>query len=284
MDFTFSGKNHGRKEIKMKKILVTMLVALCAVSLFAAGAKDASNQSVSTDGSTSMESVVLSLAEVFEENTGIVVTYNPTGSGSGITAAQEGRADIGLSSRALKDEEVASGLKGTTVALDGIAVIVNNENPVSDLSVEQIAALYTGELTSWAEVGGADAPVVLIGREAGSGTRDGFESITGTEDVCKYNQELTSTGAVITAVLSNPNAIGYASLSAVDDTIKTVLVDGVAPSEETVLSGEYQIQRPFVFVTKADAELSEAAQQFFDFALSTDASDIIADAGAVPLV
>ena len=271
MDFTFSGKNHGRKEIKMKKILVTMLVALCAVSLFAAGAKEASNQSVSTDGSTSMESVVLSLAEV-------------TGSGSGITAAQEGRADIGLSSRALKDEEVASGLKGTTVALDGIAVIVNNENPVSDLSVEQIAALYTGEITSWAEVGGADAPVVLIGREAGSGTRDGFESITGTEDVCKYNQELTSTGAVITAVLSNPNAIGYASLSAVDDTIKTVLVDGVAPSEETVLSGEYQIQRPFVFVTKADAELSEAAQQFFDFALSTDASDIIADAGAVPLV
>ena len=206
------------------------------------------------------------------------------GSGSGITAAAEGRADIGLSSRALKDEEVASGLTGTTVALDGIAIIVNTENPVGDLSVADIAALYKGEITNWAEVGGNDAPVVLIGREAGSGTRDGFESITDTEDACLYNQELTSTGAVITAVVSNPNAIGYASLSAVDETVKTVLVDGVAPSEETVLSGEYQIQRPFVFVTKTDTPLSESAQQFFDFALSTDASDVIADSGAVPLV
>ncbi|HIS14089.1 MAG TPA: phosphate ABC transporter substrate-binding protein [Candidatus Ornithospirochaeta stercorigallinarum] len=267
----------------MKKFLVTLLVALCAFSAFAQGANEKA-QSVSTDGSTSMESVVLSLAEVFEEDTGIVVTYNPTGSGSGITAAAEGRADIGLSSRALKDEEVASGLTGTTVALDGIAIIVNTENPVGDLSVADIAALYKGEITNWAEVGGNDAPVVLIGREAGSGTRDGFESITDTEDACLYNQELTSTGAVITAVVSNPNAIGYASLSAVDETVKTVLVDGVAPSEETVLSGEYQIQRPFVFVTKTDTPLSEAAQQFFDFALSTDASDVIADAGAVPLV
>ena len=283
-DFTLRHENVGRKEKEMKKILVTLLVALCACTLFAQGANESASQSVSTDGSTSMESVVLSLAEVFEENTGIVVTYNPTGSGSGITAAQEGRADIGLSSRALKDSEVASGLTGTTVALDGIAIIVNPENPVSDLTVDQIAALYTGEFTNWAEVGGNDAPVVLIGREAGSGTRDGFESITGTEDVCKYSQELTSTGAVITAVVSNPNAIGYASLSAVNDTVKTVLVNGVAPSEETVLSGDYQIQRPFVFVTKSDSALSESAQQFFDFALSTDASDIIADAGAVPLV
>ena len=216
-DFTLCNENVGRKEKEMKKILVTLLVALCACTLFAQGANESASQSVSTDGSTSMESVVLSLAEVFEENTGIVVTYNPTGSGSGITAAQEGRADIGLSSRALKDSEVASGL-------------------------------------------------------------------TGTEDVCKYSQELTSTGAVITAVVSNPNAIGYASLSAVNDTVKTVLVNGVAPSEETVLSGDYQIQRPFVFVTKSDSALSESAQQFFDFALSTDASDIIADAGAVPLV
>ena len=283
-DFTLCNENVGRKEKEMKKILVTLLVALCACTLFAQGANESASQSVSTDGSTSMESVVLSLAEVFEENTGIVVTYNPTGSGSGITAAQEGRADIGLSSRALKDSEVASGLTGTPVALDGIAIIVNPENPVSDLTVDQIAALYTGEFTNWAEVGGNDAPVVLIGREAGSGTRDGFESITGTEDVCKYSQELTSTGAVITAVVSNPNAIGYASLSAVNDTVKTVLVNGVAPSEETVLSGDYQIQRPFVFVTKSDSALSESAQQFFDFALSTDASDIIADAGAVPLV
>lgn len=268
----------------MKKILALLLVLLTAVTLFAQGNTDSTSASVSTDGSTSMESVVLSLAEVFEENTGIVVTYNPTGSGSGITAVQEGRSDIGLSSRALRDSEVESGLTGTTVALDGIAIIVNNENAIENLTVEQIAALYTGEITNWSEVGGADAPVVLIGREAGSGTRDGFESITGTEDACAYNQELTSTGAVITAVASNPNAIGYASLSSVSDSVKTLLVNGVAPSEETVLSGDYQIQRPFVFVTRTGVELSEAAQSFFDFAISADASDIIADAGAVPLV
>ena len=268
----------------MKKFIAIMLVALVAVSAFASGSSEQS-ATVATDGSTSMEKVILSLAEQYMiDNPGVNVTYNPTGSGTGITAALEGRCDIGLSSRALKDSEIESGLKQTIVALDGIAIIVNPENPVSDLTVDQIAALYTGEFTNWAEVGGNDAPVVLIGREAGSGTRDGFESITGTEDVCKYSQELTSTGAVITAVVSNPNAIGYASLSAVNDTVKTVLVNGVAPSEETVLSGDYQIQRPFVFVTKSDSALSESAQQFFDFALSTDASDIIADAGAVPLV
>ncbi len=269
----------------MKKILSVLIVSLLtAAAVFAQGANDSANATVSTDGSTSMESVILSLAEVYEENTGVVVTYNPTGSGSGITAVSEGRADIGLSSRALHDDEVASGLTGTTVALDGIAIIVNNANPITDLTVDQIAALYKGEITNWSEVGGNDEPVVLIGREAGSGTRDGFESITGTEDACKYNQELTSTGAVITAVSSNPSAIGYASLSAVSDQVKTLLVNGVAPSEETVLSGDYKIQRPFVFVTNNATELSEAAQDFFNFAISADASDIIADAGAVPLV
>ena len=268
----------------MKKILAIALVALCAAGfVFASGASETA-QIVSTDGSTSMESVIGSLAEAYmNENPNVTVTYNPTGSGSGIAAVQEGRCDIGLSSRALHDDEVASGLTGTTLALDGIAIIVNNENPVSDLTLEQIAAMYTGEITNWSEVGGNDGQIVLIGREAGSDTRDGFESITGTEDLCQYRQELTSTGDVITTVSTNPNAIGYASLSAVSDSVKTLTVNGVAPSEETVLSGEYLVQRPFVMVTSSSEALSETAQAFFDYALSSEAAPIIAGAGAVPL-
>lgn len=239
--------------------------------------------SVSTDGSTSMESVIGALNEAFmEENPDCEVTYNPTGSGSGITAVTEGRCDIGLSSRALKDEEKANGLKETVLALDGIAIIVNNENPVTNLTVDQIASIYKGEITNWSEVGGADLEIVLIGREAGSGTRDGFESITKTEDLCKYRQELTSTGDVITTVASNPNAIGYASLASVEDTVKAVTVDGVEASEETILSGDYKIQRPFVLVTKEGENLSTAAQAYFDFITSDGAHNIITEAGVVP--
>lgn len=268
----------------MKKILMIMLVAaLSMTAVFAGGASEGS-ATVSTDGSTSMEQVILSLAEQYmADNPGVNVTYNPTGSGTGITAALEGRCDIGLSSRALKDDEIAGGLTETIVALDGIAIIVNADNPVSDLSIDQIAGLFTGEITNWSEVGGSDAPVVPVGREAGSGTRDGFESITGTEDVCKYSQELTSTGAVITAVSQNPGAIGYASLASNLESVKTVTVEGVAPSEETVKSGEYLIQRPFVFATSSSTPLSEAAQAFFDYCTSADAASIIAGAGAVPV-
>lgn len=238
---------------------------------------------VSTDGSTSMEKVIGALGEAFEaENSGITFTYNPTGSGSGITAVSEGRCDIGLSSRRLKDEEKAKGLKETVLAYDGIAVILNKENPIDDLTVEQIAAIYTGEITNWSQVGGSDLDIVLIGREAGSGTRDGFESITGTADKCAYRQELTSTGDVITTVSSNPNAIGYASLASVKDSVNTVKVNGVTPSEETIKSGEYKIQRPFVLVTKDGTELSSAAQLFFEYATSGDANDIITGAGVVP--
>lgn len=267
----------------MRKIIAFMMIALFAAGFaFAGAAKESAT--VSTDGSTSMEKVILSLAEQYmADNQDVNVTYNPTGSGTGITAALEGRCDIGLSSRALKAEEVASGLKETIVALDGIAIIVNGDNTVSDLSIEQIAALFSGDITNWNEVGGPDAPVVPIGREAGSGTRDGFESITGTEDVCKYSQELTSTGAVITAVAQNPGAIGYASLASNLDSVKTLTVEGVAPSEETVKSGEYKIQRPFVFATLADKPLSDAAQKFFDYCVSSDAASIIAGAGAVPV-
>ena len=280
----------------MKKIIALVLTALLALSLVACGSETKTDDTdktedktsteltgtVSTDGSTSMEKVVGALGEYFmEQNPGTTFTYNPTGSGSGITAVQEGRCDIGLSSRALKDEEKASGLVETVVAYDGIAIIVHPDNPVADLSVETIGKIYTGEITNWKDVGGNDAEIVVIGREAGSGTRDGFESITGTKDACKYRQELTSTGDVITTVSQNPNAIGYASLASVKDTVKALTVDGIAATEETVKDGSYVVQRPFVFVTKEGVELSETAQKLFDFATSADAAEIIAAAGAV---
>ena len=280
----------------MKKLISLILAALMALSLFAAcgksdngGTTDNKDNAevtgtVSTDGSTSMEKVIMSLGEAFQaDNKGITVGYNPTGSSSGITAVSEGRCDIGLASRALKDDEKASGLKETVLALDGIAIIVNPENKVSDLSIEQIAKIYTGEITNWKDVGGDDAEIVLIGREAGSGTRDGFESITDTKDACKYRQELTSTGDVITTVAGNPNAIGYASLASVKDTVKALSVGGVAPTEATVSDGSYAVQRPFVLVTKDGTELSAAAQKFFDYATSAAAADVISAAGAVPV-
>ncbi|MDY5972102.1 MAG: phosphate ABC transporter substrate-binding protein [Butyricicoccus sp.] len=237
---------------------------------------------VTLGGSTSVEKVIGARSESFmQEYPDVDVTYDPTGSGAGITGAQEGTLDIGLSSRALKDDE--TGLTATTFALDGIAIVVNPENAVSDLSLEQIKGLADGTITNWSEVGGADAPVVLIGREAGSGTRDGFESIVGVKDACKYESELTSTGAVIAAVASNPNAFGYASLSAVDETVKPVTVEGVAASEATVQDGSYKIQRPFVFVTKEGAALSEAAQAFMDYATNAQVNELIQGAGAVPV-
>ena len=275
----------------MKKIINVLTVAgLLAAMLTGCGSTSTDSNTVATDGdtvatdgSTSMEKVIGYLSEAYmEENSDVKVTYNPTGSGSGIQAVLEGRCDIGLSSRDLKDEEKAD-LVGTVVAIDGIAIIVNPENAVNDLSIEQIAALYKGEITNWSEVGGADAPVVLIGREAASGTRDGFESITDTEDLCKYSQELTSTGDVVQTVASNPNAIGYASLAAVKDTVKMIDVEGVTPTTETIQNGTYKVQRNFVFVTKKNAELSDTAKAFFQFATSKAADELIVKAGAVPV-
>ena len=268
----------------MKKIMMIVLAAITAAAMFAGCAADngSAGGSASTDGSTSMEKVIGALGESFmANNQGTTFTYNPTGSGSGIKAVLEGRCDIGLSSRSLKDDEKAEGLKETVLAYDGIAIIVNPENPVNNLDLETIAKLYTGEITNWKDVGGNDAEVVLIGREAGSGTRDGFESITGTADKCRYRQELTSTGDVITTVSQNPNAIGYASLASLKDSVKALTVGGVAPTEETVKDGSYVVQRPFVLVTKDGAALSETAQKFFDYATSADAAGIIAKAGAV---
>ena len=231
-----------------------------------------------------MEKVIGALSEQFmADNSGVTVTYDPTGSGSGIEAVKNGTADIGLASRSLKDEEKSDGLTETVIALDGIAVIVNAQSKVTDLTVEQIAKIFTGEITDWSEVGGEAGTISCIGREAGSGTRDGFESITDTKDACKLDQELTSTGGVIEAVAGNPNAIGYASLSAVDETVKAITVGGVEPTEETVLDGSYAIQRNFNFIVSDSTPLSEAAQAFVDFATSADASDLIAGAGAVPV-
>lgn len=237
---------------------------------------------VTTGGSTSMEKVIGALQEVFmEQNGGVDVTYDPTGSGAGITGAQEGSLDIGLSSRALKDGE--TGVSATVIALDGIGIIVNNANTVEDLTTDQIAAIATGEVTNWKEVGGPDAEIVMIGREAGSGTRDGFESILKVSDQCKYAQELTATGAVIAAVQANENAIGYASLAALDDSVKALKVNGIACTEETVKDGSYTVQRPFVFVTKDGAEQTPAVKAFIDFATSADAASLISNAGAVPV-
>ena len=253
-----------------------------AASSVAASAAGDLSGNVATGGSTSMKNVIAALTEGFAEvQPGVTVSYDPTGSGAGITGATDKTLDIGLSSRALKADE--TGVTGTTIALDGIAIIVNKDSKVEDLTVDQLKQMFTGEITNWSEVGGDDGEIVLVGREAGSGTRDGFESIVDVKDSCKYAQELTATGAVISAVEANPLAIGYASLSAVGDTVKMVTVGGVECSEETVKDGSYEVQRPFVFVTNKSVTLSEQAQAFFDFATSADAADLIRTAGAVPV-
>ena len=279
--------------MKIKKMLSIVAVGvLCLGVLTACGGKTsqenaaasgkAGSASVSTDGSTSMEKVIGILGESFKNDTGIAFTYNPTGSGSGIKAVSEGRCDIGLSSRNLKNEEKASVLIETVLAYDGIAMIVNPDNPIQNLSLKDIAGIYTGKITNWSQVGGKNEEIVVIGREAGSGTRDGFESITKTKDACKYRQELTSTGDVITTVAQNPNAIGYASAASIKASVKALTIDGVAVNEENIKNGSYTVQRPFVLVTKKDRELSDAAKKFFDYATSRTSNDLISKAGVVP--
>ena len=287
------------KKITRRSFLTVCGAAAAAAALTACGGSAAASSTaagsaasstaaalsgnVAAGGSTSMKNVIAALTEGFAEvEPGVTVSYDPTGSGAGITGAADKTLDIGLSSRALKDDEKAD-VEGTTIALDGIAIIVNNASKVEDLTVDQLKQMFTGEITNWSEVGGDDGEIVLIGREAGSGTRDGFESIVDVKDSCKYAQELTATGAVISAVEANPLAIGYASLSAVGDTVKMVTVGGVECSEETVKDGSYEVQRPFVFVTNKSVALSEQAQAFFDFATSADAADLIRTAGAVPV-
>ena len=282
-----------------KKQILALAGAACMMTALMAGCGNGSNNEqpsgeennggettlsgkVATGGSTSMQSLMSMLQEDFmAKNPGVTVSYDPTGSGAGITGATDGSLDIGLSSRALHDDETE--VEAITVCLDGIAVVTNTANPVTDLTLEQLAGIFTGEITNWSEVGGNDAEIVVIGREAGSGTRDGFEEIVGVADNCKYAQELTATGAVTAAVAANENAIGYASLSAVDDTVTSVKVGGVSCTEETVKDGSYAIQRPFNFVVKKDAERSEAAQAFIEYVTSGDANEWITEAGCVPV-
>lgn len=270
----------------MKKTIAILLSLVMTVSVMTLGASaEKLTGAVSTNGSTSMEKVIGILSEQFmEDNDKVTITYDATGSGTGIEAVANGTCDIGLSSRNLKDAEAEKGLTATTLALDGIAVIVNENCPVDDLTVEQIAAIFTGEITDWADFGGK-GEIACIGREAGSGTRDGFESITGITDKCALAQELTSTGAVIAAVKSSENAIGYASFAAVEGQtgIKVLTVEGVACTEENIANGSYVIQRPFNLITLNDAQLSQQAQAFFDYMLSQDAAGLIAKAGAVPM-
>lgn len=270
---------------------VALAAALLMIVLGACSKSAKSNEdgtlsgTVSTNGSTSMERVVGGLAEAFmSENPDVTITYDATGSGTGIECASNGTCDIGLASRDLSDSE--TGLTAIPVALDGIAVIVSPGAGVDNLRLDDVRAIFTGEVTNWSEIGGADLPISCIGRESGSGTRDGFESVTGTDDACVLDQELTSTGAVITAVSSSSNAIGYVSLSAVEtnENVQVVTIDGIACTEQTVIDGSYPIQRPFVLVIREDAELSEAARAFVDFATSDSAADLIRDAGAIPVV
>lgn len=274
-----------KKMITIATALTLMTVTLTGCGI--GGATDEkgtdSSSTVATDGSTSMEKVIGFLSEAYMEGYGDTkVTYNPTGSSSGIQAVAEGRCDIGLASRDLKEEETAD-LQGTVVAIDGIGIIVHPDNPVTDLTIEQISDIYKGKITDWKEVGGSDAPIVCIGREAASGTRDGFEEVTGTKDNCQYSQELTSTGDVVQTIAGNPNAIGYASVASVNDTVKMVSVEGIIPTIENIQNGDYKIQRDFVFVTRKDTPLSKAAQDFFDYATSAQADSLITEAGAVPI-
>ncbi len=276
----------------MKKITIiaaTFVLCLSMLTGCVSGTESNNNvkadsmQTISTDGSTSMEKVIGFLSEAYMgEHEGIKVTYNPTGSSAGIQAVSEGRCDIGLSSRELNNEEKES-LDGTIIAIDGIGIVVNPNNPINDLSLAQVKDIYTGAIDNWKDIGGTDAPIVCIGREAASGTRDGFEEVTDTKDKCKYNQELTSTGDVVQTVAGNPNAIGYASIASANDSVKLTSIDGVVPSTETIQNGEYKIQRNFWFVTKKDKSLSKAAQEFFDFATGIQADSLITDAGAVPV-
>ena len=250
----------------MKKFL-SLLLGTIVITSALTDCNQKETSSVSTDGSTSMQDVINILGEAYAENHKDV---------------KEGRCDIGLSGRALKEDEKAAGLEETVLAYDGIAIIVHPDNPVTNLSTEQIAQIYKGEITNWKDVGEEDREIVAIGCEAGSGTRDGFETITGTKDSCKYRQELTSTGDVITTVSQNPNTVGYASVAALKDSVKALSVNNAVPSESTIKDGSYNVQRPFVPVTMKDKKLSDTAQDFFNYITSDKASELISSAGIVP--
>ena len=239
--------------------------------------------SISMVGSTSMERLANALSEAFmEEHPDVTVTAEFVGSGAGIEAVTNGTTDIGNSSRSLKDEEKAAGVVENVVAIDGIAVCVDPANEVADLTKEQLTNIYNGTITNWKEVGGADEPIIVIGREAGSGTRGAFEELVDLQDACKYANELDSTGAVIAKVASTPGAIGYASLDALDDSVKALSLEGVEATAENIKAGNYFLSRPFVMATKGEiSEQNDLVQAWFDYVMGDEGQQIASEVGLI---
>lgn len=241
------------------------------------------NGTIKLAGSTSMEKLCEAMSESFmEKNPGVTVTVEYTGSGAGLESLAAGSVDIGNASRGLKDEEKASGEVENIVAIDGIAVITNKSCSIKDVTSKDLAKIYTGEITDWAELGGEEQPIIVIGREAGSGTRDAFEELLEVKDVCAYAQELDSTGAVLAKVATTPGAIGYVSLDVVDDTVSGLKIDGVEPTEEEILAGNYMLQRPFVMATKGEISgQNELVQAWFNYINSDDGKEVIKQVGLI---
>lgn len=239
--------------------------------------------SISMVGSTSMEKFANALSESFmEKHPKVTVTAEFVGSGAGVEAVNNGTADIGNSSRNLKDEEIANGVAENIVAIDGIAVVVDPANGAEDLTKQQLSDIYEGKVTNWKDAGGNDAPIVVVGRESGSGTRSAFEELLGLEDVCKYSNELDSTGAVMAKVASTPGAIGYVSLDVLDDTVKALKLEGAEPTEENIKAGSYFLSRPFVMATKGDlSEQSDLVKALFDYIYSDEGTEIVKSVGLI---
>ncbi len=273
----------------MKKRLLAAIsvVFLMAVAFTGCGSENTSNgalnRNVTLAGSTSMEKLCEAMSESFmEANPGVTVTVEYTGSGAGLESLAAGSVNIGNASRGLKDSERENGCVENIVAIDGIAVITDKNNSLKDISAENLAKLYTGEITNWSEMGGVDQSVVVIGREAGSGTRDSFEELLEIKDECEYAQELDSTGAVLAKVAATPGAIGYVSLDVVDSTVIGLKIDGVEPTEEQILAGNYLLQRPFVMATKGEiSEQSEVVQAWFAYINSDAGREVIKKVGLI---
>ncbi|MBQ8625648.1 MAG: phosphate ABC transporter substrate-binding protein [Agathobacter sp.] len=270
--------------VKVVAMVASVVMVMCGVTA-CQGETSGNNLSgsISLNGSTSMQKVANALQEGFmKANPGVTVSVEFTGSGTGIQAAIDGTADIGNSSRNLKDAELAEGLVENIIAIDGIAVIVDNANEVSDITSEELAKIYTGEIANWSELGGANQPIVVVGREAGSGTRGAFEELLKIEDKCDYAQEIDSTGGVLSTVASTAGAIGYVSLDVIDDTVTVMAIDGVLASEENIVAGSYSLSRPFVMATKGEISAqNELVQAFFAYIESEEGQAIIKKVGLI---
>ena len=293
---------------KMRKMMAMLSAAVVAVGVMGCGGNaatgsnaDANTTSRAADattdttasadlsgkitlaGSTSMEKLANAMAEAFmEKYPNVTVAPEFTGSGAGLESLAKGTVDIGDASRALSDDEKAGGAVENIVAIDGIAVITDSENAVSDITSEQLAQIYSGEITNWSDLGGADEQIVVIGREAGSGTRDAFEELNDVKDACKYAQELDSTGAVLAKVAATPGAIGYVSLDVVDDTVKALQLNSVDATEDNILAGTYVLQRPFVMATMGEiSEQNDLVKAFFDFIHSEEGQQVITSVGLI---